>query len=281
MAQVHLLQLDTHRHMPDSYRGRWITNPFAKTRVTEAMAHTSEGSRHIEVIKGSGPAVLAAPHGARRIPFAAIRAGQWNIKHDLKTDVLARELCVASETSEYSFSAVIALLHRAYVDLNREFSGDADREAYWHAYHRQVDSVLDEAAARHGAALLIDIHGCVNSSRGQGRRGNPLENAVYLGTRFGQCVPEMFSPAYGRFQEFLAGAGYNIYPSQGYDEYPRFQGGHSVASHFARMSQEGKRCLAIQIEVPRALRLSNRVRSEFTGVLKNALIDLSSEMIET
>jgi N-formylglutamate amidohydrolase len=245
--------------------------------MTGTMMHVSEENRHIEVIAGGGPVVLAAPHGARRIPFAAIRAGQWNVKHDLKTDLLARELCVRSETSEYPFSAVIALLHRAYVDLNRESSGDGDRREYWRAYHRQVDSVLDEAAARHGVALLIDIHGCVNSSRGHGRSGDPLENAVYLGTRFGQCVPEMFSLAYGRFQEFLADAGYNLCPRHGYEEYPRFQGGYSVASHFARMSREGRRCVAVQVEVPRALRSNSKARSEFSVVLKDALINLAAE----
>lgn len=249
--------------------------------MTGTMAHASGGSQYIEVITGSGPVVLAAPHGAKRIPFAAIRPGQWNIKHDVKTDVLARELCMKSGTSEYPFSAVIALLHRAYVDLNREFSGDGDRRAYWHAYHHEIDSLLDEVVARCGVALFIDIHGCVNSNKERGKSGNPLENAVYLGTRFGRCVPETFRPAYGRFQEFVADAGYNIHPNHGYDECPRFQGGYSVASHFARMSREGKPCAAIQVEVPRALRGSSQVRNEFALVLKDALINLITEMITT
>lgn len=246
--------------------------------MTGTMAPMPVGSQHIAVIKGSGPVVLAAPHGAKRIPFAAIRPGHWNIKHDLKTNVLARELCIKSETSEYPFSAVIALLHRAYVDLNREFSGDGDSRAYWHAYHRQIDSLLDEVVTRYGVALFIDIHGCVNSNKGPGKSGNPLDNVVYLGTRFGRCVPDMFSSAYSHFQEFLAEAGYNIYPRHGYDEYPRFQGGYSVASHFARMSHEGKSCTAIQMEVPRAIRGRSQLRNEFAVVLKDALVNLATEM---
>ncbi len=52
---------------------------------------------YISITEGSGPVVLAAPHGARKLPLSAIKPSQLSIKHDLRTNLLAEELCRESE----------------------------------------------------------------------------------------------------------------------------------------------------------------------------------------
>jgi N-formylglutamate amidohydrolase len=227
----------------------------------------------IQVIRGNGPVVIGAPHGGgTKPPGARKRTG---IKSDLRTDVMARELCRTSEGFDHTFSSAIALLHRSYLDLNRDHKSHSSRSDYWQQYHQALRSLLSDTLDRWQTALFIDLHGCKNSHG----MLSPKENEIYLGTQYGALVPQAFRHAYQCFQESIAVAGYSVAPPSGFEENDRFRGGFTVRNCFSFIESRGDQGLAIQIEIPMALRVRSKLRCLLVSTLSTAMAQLAEDML--
>ncbi|MCB1226124.1 MAG: hypothetical protein KDK99_09970 [Verrucomicrobiales bacterium] len=123
-----------------------------------------DDSPWVEVLPGTLPLILTAPHGGgeRPVGMAARRWGQRVM--DAHTAELARELAVEMERRTGARPhVVICRVHRSRVDCNRDLEeaaqGDAEAAAVWRAYHAAVEVAVAEVRRQHGGGLLLDLHG--------------------------------------------------------------------------------------------------------------------------
>ena len=109
------------------------------------------GRDGFEVISGTAPLILVAPHGGRR--DAATRAwGSQPLKvNDLHTAELTRELCATHHAS----GLINAHHDRNDIDLNR-VSAIEERAP---EFLIQLQARLQDAIAHHGRVTLLTIHG--------------------------------------------------------------------------------------------------------------------------
>lgn len=152
-------------------------------------------------------------------------------------------------------SVVMAKFHRRYIDANRrpeEAYGSPACQAVYDAYHAAVRRFVDEARAKHGHAMLFDIHGQA-----------VYPDSILRGTHHGAAVKSLLARAgapavtgpnsvFGRF----AAMGYRIAPSNDLPpaakaETPGYTGGYTVALYGAA-NEDGVD--AMQLEFGRSLR---------------------------
>lgn len=135
---------------------------------TEKLPEVAESplvaSPYIEIQKGSLPVVVCAPHGGRQKPDDIPDRTRGTFAFDTNTQELSRAIAaVFRERTREPLGLIICKLHRTKLDCNREEEEGAAGQAAalngWNAYHGAIGEALKTAVNRHGAAVLIDIHG--------------------------------------------------------------------------------------------------------------------------
>lgn len=212
------------------------------------------------VQKGTLPIIVSAPHGGKTaIPGVPARLGvgveKFATVRDGNTDLLAEKFTAALEEQlGGKVWVVIARFDRKYLDANRPPAGAYESEAagpYYDAYHRPLAAACKAVKEKHGAGLLLDIHG-------QG----VFPNEICRGTQNGKTVTLLkqrhgWPAVAGRNSVlgWMARAGYKVMPAcdagQDAKEDPRFNGGYMVG-HYG--SHTGYAVDAIQLEFGSYLR---------------------------
>lgn len=119
---------------------------------------------YVLVSPGTLPIILTAPHGGSVQPKSS-RTRRFGL---LSPDTYTAELtAVIADELKNQFGGgphvVVCLLHRTKVDCNRDMAegaqGDPLATATWHRYHDSITAMRKEISDKHGAGLLLDVHG--------------------------------------------------------------------------------------------------------------------------
>lgn len=120
--------------------------------------------RYVEYDTGDLPIVLTSPHGGRLSPDALPTRTEGVTDSDLNSQELAR--AIADELfvrTGHRTALVASQLHRRKLDPNRELAeaaqGNPAAEKAWNEFHSFIAAATKAAAAQHGFAFLVDIHG--------------------------------------------------------------------------------------------------------------------------
>ena len=120
--------------------------------------------RFVEYDRGDLPIVLTSPHGGRLRPDAIPDRTEGVTDMDLNTQELAR--AIADEffaRTGHRPHLIASQLHRRKLDPNRELveaaQGSPVAEKTWREFHAFIETATRAAAAQHGFAFLIDVHG--------------------------------------------------------------------------------------------------------------------------
>lgn len=249
---------------------------------------------YIEYVPGNAPLVLLAPHGGRRRP-PELRDRREGVRlADSRTLELARELAAAFEERTGRLPhLVLCHLHRSKLDANRArgeaAEGDAHALQAWHAWHEFVEEARARIVEAHGHGLVIDVHG-QSHPEGWIEWGYALsarqlaldDGELQLGAqRLGSSVDALARRHGGERASLLRGPyslggltqarGYESVPSP---EHPHpgggryFNGGYNTRRHGSRAKGEVD---AVQMEVPRHLRLDSRRRKRLARDLAACL----------
>ena len=133
--------------------------------IAFALCPQQEPESWVDVLPGTMPLVLSAPHGGMERPTDFADRTEGVLKRDRNTSEVAIELADAIElrTGHRPF-VVLSRLHRSKLDPNRPMEeaaqGDPRAEVVWREYHQAVEDC--SAAALEigdGSALLLDLHG--------------------------------------------------------------------------------------------------------------------------
>lgn len=125
-------------------------------------------SELVVVQKGTLPIIVAVPHaGTLPIPGVPPRRGinvkQFAIVRDANTDVLAKKFIALLEKQlNGKVWLVMARFDRKYLDPNRPRDRSYESESakpVYDAYHDALIAACKAVKAKHGAGLLLDIHG--------------------------------------------------------------------------------------------------------------------------
>jgi len=216
---------------------RWLIF-FSFTVLAAAEAPKAE--EPVSVQKGTLPIIVSAPHGGKRpLPEVPERLGK-DVKmfakvRDVNTDVLAESFIAAVEKQlGGKVWYVIARCERKQVDFNRPreaaYGSEKAKPAY-DAYHTALDAACKAVKEKHGAGLLLDIHG-------QGT----FEDTICRGTQNGKSV-SLLVQRHGRAalvgKNSVLGqmerAGFKVMPkcdaAEGAKEAAQFNGGFMVQNY--------------------------------------------------
>jgi hypothetical protein len=260
------------------------------------------GTRHIgrngyvEYHPGDLPIVLSAPHGGDlRPPEIPRRPGGVTVQ-DRETLDLARRIAAALEDlTGGSPHLVIMNLHRQGVDANREVAeaayGQPHAERAWHEYHGWIEAASRIAAAAHGRALYVDVHGhghaiqrvelgYLLTSSDLNRSDNDLDgpdatsrSSIRSLVESGDRTLSEVVRGETSLGELLERRGVRALPSArdpapGGDPY--FSGGYSTVRHGSR---GGGPVDGIQLEVHRGARRTEPAREEFARAFADAVLE--------
>ncbi len=140
---------------------------------TDAVAeHWEDGNvffgenKWTECVAGSMPLIISVPHGGTLRPDGIPDRDCPNITtvRDMNTLELAKAI-EKELVDNYQVRPYLVMSHiaRVKVDLNRAVNeatcGNANMVGVWHDYHQFLDTAVSTAAARHGQAIFIDLHG--------------------------------------------------------------------------------------------------------------------------
>jgi N-formylglutamate amidohydrolase len=288
---------------PDGEAGN-VTGPSPKNGAppsASAVQPYAPGSTYfgrnayIEFHAGTLPIIVSAPHGGSLEPAEIPSRTSGTTVTDVATEDLARALAdaLASKTGRQP-SLVICRLKRTKIDVNRDIGegaqGNPHAEQAWNEFHAFLDAAGALAAAAHGRALLVDVHG----------HGHPKPRVEigYLldAADLDRPDADLDDPAWARqssirtlaaesglrFSALLRGpeslggrldrAGYLAVPgpttsSPGSDPY--FAGGYITRRHG---SADGGPVSAVQLELPSpGVRDTPASRAHFAAVLADAL----------
>lgn len=256
-------------------------------------ARYSEG-RWIEYRPGDAPLILLAPHGGAAKP-EVLRDRTEGIRiRDSRTLELTNEVAQAlAERAGLRPYVVVCHLHRSKLDANRDegeaAQGDASALRAWRAWHAFVEEARAEVEERFGAGLVLDIHGQSHAEGwiewGYALDGRQLawdEAKLAVGKeRIGSSIEAVAARHAGdraallRGEQSLGGvleaAGYKSVPSPAHphpDGGKYFNGGYNTRRHGSR---RGGQVDAVQMEVPRHLRLDVARRRKFAADLADGL----------
>ena len=126
----------------------------------------TDANNWTEAVVGNMPLVISVPHGGDLKP-SHIPDRTCNDPTTI-TDANTRELARAIEqefVSKYNIRPYLVFCHlqRIKIDQNRDIDeatcGNPQMEAAWHKFHNYIDTALNDAVAKHGRAVYIDLHG--------------------------------------------------------------------------------------------------------------------------
>lgn len=205
-------------------------------------AYTNAADDELIIVQeGDLPLVISAPHGgALELPGAPIRTGEGLKKgasgffagRDTGTEELALLVVkLLDEKLPGAPSCVISRVHRKYVDFNRpaEIGVEHDKARTLHdSWHLALRTSVNRIREKHGAGLLIDLHGQGSSA-----------STVFRGTSHGLTVQQL-KKRHGESAHagehsltgILKQAGWTIHPDPfSGREQAGFTGGHIVRTY--------------------------------------------------
>ncbi len=125
-----------------------------------------------EAVVGNMPLIISVPHGGQLQPASVPNRSCANATTvtDLYTIELAREIS-KSMKEKYNVQPYIVFCHlkRTKIDQNRDLAeatcGNTAMAAPWHLFHNYIDTAINHAVSKFGAALYIDLHGHGHSNQ--------------------------------------------------------------------------------------------------------------------
>lgn len=231
---------------------------------------THNGHPLVEVVRGDFPVILSVPHSGRELPEEMKEHVSGSHPGDKDADLLAYKILEEGKLLGSSFSLVKALGKRSLLDLNwgeSETRGIPVLEEYYWAYMNAIDSLLEEARKEHDKAILLDVHGYLESKHEGAREIGMTPGDIVFGTRHGRLVPREMHPAYRVFRASLHEVGFTVFPEDSFDEYGPFIGGDIVC----RFGGEGS-VAAIQMEVPNRIRTDIDARGKLARMVARGLM---------
>ncbi len=255
-----------------------------------------EAEDYIEVLPGTLPVILTAPHGGDQKPASILARRYGVVAQDQHTAELTR--MIVEEMEELYGGrphAVICRLHRSKLDCNRELDeaaqGDAVAMAAWTRFHAAAAKMGEQIRETHGAGLTLDIHGhrheAARVELGYLVKGTQLN----VSNEVLNATPELWKQSSVReldqrspqsWAELIRGPqslgallerhGFNSVPSPqqpqpGQEAY--YSGAYGIAAHGSR---EGGTISAIQVECPwRGVRDERQNRRRFAKALALSL----------
>lgn len=251
--------------------------------------------KYIELVPGSLPLVISAPHGGTLKPADMKDRTFGRVLSDGNTEELARAICdeLAARCGGRPH-LIVCHLHRVKVDCNRELQeaaqGDAQATTAWKEYHDFISRSCKAVTEQFGAGLYLDIHG-QRHLRGWVELGYALpattldladekldaDPAIAARSSVADAdrrSPESFAVLLrgaSSLGTLIAGAGFPSVPSTaiptpGRDDY--FSGGYDIQAHG---SAKGGSISAIQIECPWGVREIPAARKKFASALVQSL----------
>jgi N-formylglutamate amidohydrolase len=194
----------------------------------------------VSIQRGTLPIIVSAPHGGKLpLPEVPERIGK-DIKmfakvRDTNTDLLAEKFVAAIEKQlGGKVWYVIARCERRFVDFNRPREGAYENEKAkpaYDRYHSALDAACKAVKEKHGAGLLLDIHG-QGAFEGQICRGTQNGKSVtLLVQRHGRAAITGKNSVLGQMEK----AGYKILPkcdaAEDAKEESQFNGGFMVQNY--------------------------------------------------
>jgi N-formylglutamate amidohydrolase len=208
--------------------------------------------KFITIETGTIPVIISAPHGGTlKLDGVPERQGgdtiaQFTTVRDVNTDLLAKHLAAALEKRLGSKPfLVVAHFSRKYVDANRPGTGAYESpgaKPVYEAYHEALAKACKKVKEKHGAGLLIDVHGQAVQRDAIFRGTLNGKSTKLLTERFG---PQAITGPFG-FQGMLEARGYTILPlAKSNEKETKFTGGYIVQTYG---SHTGYGIDAIQLE---------------------------------
>lgn len=195
----------------------------------------------IMIQEGDLPLVISAPHGgALELPGAPIRTGEGQKKgasgffagRDVGTEELALLVVkLLDEKLPGAPSCVISRVHRKYVDFNRPADIGVEHEkarTLHDSWHLALRTSVNRIREKHGAGLLIDLHGQGSSASTVFRGTSHGLTVQQLKTRYGEAAHAGDQSLTGLLKQ----AGWTMHPDPfSGREQAGFTGGHIVRTY--------------------------------------------------
>ncbi len=129
-----------------------------------AQAQEQDASKYVEILPGTLPIILTAPHGGDLKPENILARRYGVTDKDANTVELTH--AIIEELQELyggAPHAVLCRMHRSKVDCNREITeaaqGDPLATATWERYHGAAEEMEKQVTRKFGMGLALDIHG--------------------------------------------------------------------------------------------------------------------------
>ncbi|WP_085310470.1 N-formylglutamate amidohydrolase [Planktotalea arctica] len=146
---------------------------------------------------------------------------------------------------------------------------------FWHPYHAQLSSILNEAHQVFGHAILVDVHSMPREALDGFNRGNQTRPDVVLGDRFGASASGIIVD---QIEAAFTAAGFTVARNTPF-------AGAYITQTYGRPSRSQH---AVQIEIDRSIYMNEAsltpnsafetVKSSLNGVLKE-IADIGRERI--
>jgi len=203
---------------------------------------------------GDIPVVLSVPHGGMEEPEGFMIRRSGNRRVDMFTLDPALELEVSLKAAWGRPYLAAGLLRRCIIDYNRppeEAFEDPAADRHYRDFHQGLWECIAHARQKHGACLLLDIHGRVGRGPGQ--------PPVVLGTgNFAGMGPEKTRDICA----FIRDQGWEAR----HDTTGPYRGGYIV-----RRYADSRSVYGLQLEINREVRENEDLRRSFSSSLAGAL----------
>ncbi len=228
----------------------------------------------VEVVRGDFPVVLSVPHAGHKLPKDMKEHVSRSRPGDKDADLLAYEILEEGKRLGVRFSLVRAQGRRSLLELNwgeSETNGTPALEEYYWAYMNAIRDLLEEARRQHGGAILLDVHGYLESNHKDAKDIGLMPGDIVFGTSFGRLIPQDKRSAYDTFKCSIREAGFSDFPRRPFDEYVPLSGGDIVCRFGGR-----DHLAAIQMEVPSRIRLDEESRGKLARTVAKGLIQFAN-----
>ncbi len=238
-------------HMPETWTtsvvfasphsGRDYPAAFLRASVLDERAIRTSEDAFVDQL------FATAPHNGA--PLLAARAPRAFIDLNRSADELDPALIedVRRVTHNPRVSSGLGVVPRVVANGRSIYRGKLSRHEaeerlriYWHPYHAELQSLLDQANARFGEAILLDCHSMPHEAIDSICHGRGPRPDIVLGDRFGAAAD---SDVVEQVEAAFASVGLNVTRNA------PFAGAYTT-QHYGRPSRQQH---VVQVEIDRAL----------------------------
>ena len=252
------------------HSGADYTASFVKSSVLDRHAIRSSEDAFVDVLFDAAPG-LGAPLLAARVPRAYVDLNRG--PEELDPALIEG---VRRQGHNPRVASGLGVIPRVVANGRAIYRGKMPRtqaeqriDRFWQPYHKMLQSLMDDAHARFGQAILVDCHSMPHEAMDgmtRTKRGRP---DIVLGDRFGAAAD---GEIVDRIEAAFAAAGLNVARNTPF-------AGAYVTQAYGRPSS---RQHAIQIEIDRALYMDEkRIRpnggfSAFRGLMQQVTAEITA-----